>query len=377
MADYNFKEETRSEKVNGRVKRYKWYSIQVYLGKDADGKKKYQRFSGRDKNELLRQIAQAEAELKEVKEKAEIKTLGEALEEYIVSRTAVASPSTIRGYRVIQNNAFLELQKRDIFSITQMDLQTAVNDYAASHSPKSCRNAHGLISAVLQLNRPDFVPHTTLPQKVKKDLYVPDEKEINELYEMLKGTTLEIPFLLASQCGLRASEIAALKLENVFDDHIAIKEACVPGENGSYHTKAPKSYAGYRNVPISANFAKKLRDRAATDTMVCNIKSTNISNSWCKFRDEHKLKKGLGFHELRHHFASKCLLLGMPQKYIAELMGHSSTDMIEKVYQHVFPSAMEEYADKLRAQSEGFSQDTSKKRQQQDNRQPGKPDIKP
>lgn len=39
MADYNFKEETRSEKVNGRVKRYKWYSIQVYLGKSADGKR--------------------------------------------------------------------------------------------------------------------------------------------------------------------------------------------------------------------------------------------------------------------------------------------------------------------------------------------------
>lgn len=92
MADYNFKEETRSEKVNGRVKRYKWYSIQVYLGKDTDGKKVYRRFSGRDKNELLRQIAQAEAELKETKEKSETKTLGEALEEYIVSRTAVCSP---------------------------------------------------------------------------------------------------------------------------------------------------------------------------------------------------------------------------------------------------------------------------------------------
>lgn len=365
MPDYNFKEETRSEKVNGRVKRYKWYSIQAYIGKSADGKKVYKRFSGRDKNELLRQIAAAEAELKEVKEKAETKTLGEALEEYIVSRTAVASPSTIRGYRVIQKNAFAELQKRDLFKITQMDLQAAVNEYAAGHSPKSCRNAHGLISAVMQLNRPDFVPRTTLPQKEKKELYVPDEKEINQLYEMLKGSTLEIPFLLASQCGLRASEIAALKLENVFDDHISIKEACVPGENGSYHTKAPKSYAGYRDIPISEDFAKKIRDRAATDTMVCNIKSTNISNSWCKFRDDHNLKKGLGFHELRHHFASKCLLLGMPQKYIAELMGHSSTDMIEKVYQHVFPSAMEEYADKLRAQTEGFSDNTAPIRQHQ------------
>lgn len=31
-------------------------------------------------------------------------------------------------------------------------------------------------------------------------------------------------------------------------------------------------------------------------------------------------------------------------------MGHSSTDMIEKVYQHIFPSAMEEYGNLLRQQ---------------------------
>lgn len=106
MADYNFKEETRSEKVNGRVKRYKWYSIQVYLGKDADGKKKYQRFSGRDKNELLRQIAQAEADLKEVKEKAETITLGEAMTRYIENRRAISSPATIKGISLYEISIF-------------------------------------------------------------------------------------------------------------------------------------------------------------------------------------------------------------------------------------------------------------------------------
>ena len=171
MADYNFKEETRSEKVNGRVKRYKWYSIQVYLGKDTDGKKVYRRFSGRDKNELLRQIAQAEAELKETKEKSETKTLGEALEEYIVSRTAVCSPSTIRGYRSVQRNALSELQNRPIDEISQIELQKFMNEYAKTHSPKTCRNVHGLLSSILQNNRPGFTIKTTLPQKELSDIY--------------------------------------------------------------------------------------------------------------------------------------------------------------------------------------------------------------
>jgi len=60
--------------------------------------------------------------------------------------------------------------------------------------------------------------------------------------------------------------------------------------------------------------------------------------------------QNLNSHALRHHYASKCILLGIPQKYITELMGHSSTDMTEKVYHHIFPSAMEVYSDKLRDQ---------------------------
>ena len=63
---------------------------------------------------------------------------------------------------------------------------------------------------------------------------------------------------------------------------------------------------------------------------------------------------------MRHHYASKCLLIGMPQKYIAEIMGHSSTRMIEQVYQHVFGSAMEEYANKIRNKMDDFCKNYSK-----------------
>ena len=360
MADYNFKEETRSEKVNGRVKRYKWYSIQVYLGKDTDGKKVYRRFSGRDKNELLRQIAQAEAELKETKEKSETKTLGEALEEYIVSRTAVCSPSTIRGYRSVQRNALSELQNRPIDEISQIELQKFMNEYAKTHSPKTCRNVHGLLSSILQNNRPGFTIKTTLPQKELSDIYVPDEKEISQIAELIRGNPLEIPFLLATQCGLRESEITALNISNVHDDYIMVTEAYVLDENGVYQKKAPKSYAGYRKIPISKAFANILCKAADEDGRVVAMRSINICNNWIRFRDKNGFDENMNFHALRHHYASKCLLIGMPQKYIPEIMGHSSTRMIEQVYQHVFGSAMEEYANKIRNKMDDFCKNYSK-----------------
>ncbi len=67
-----------------------------------------------------------------------------------------------------------------IGDLTQESIQIAINVMAAKYSPKTCRNAHGLISAALRVYRPDFVLHTTLPQKSKREIYVPDEREIAE-----------------------------------------------------------------------------------------------------------------------------------------------------------------------------------------------------
>ncbi len=201
----------------------------------------------------------------------------------------------------------------------------------------------------MSVYRPDFTLHTTLPKKEHNDIYVPDNDEMAEIHKMAAGTINEIPVFLAAECGLRASEIAALKTENVTPDFILVKEAQVLDENNQAKTKAPKSFTSYRQVPITENVYKYLLEHSV-DGRVCLSQNNNICNNWNKFRAKHQINKNLNFHALRHHFTSKCLLLGIPQKYITELMGHSSTDMIERVYQHIFPSAMEQFAQKIRDQ---------------------------
>lgn len=119
--------------------------------------------------------------------------------------------------------------------------------------------------------------------------------------------------------------------------------------------KAPKSVAGYRKIPISAELYTMLKDKAI-DGRICVLNSSDISSRWGYFRSKLGLNPQCNFHALRHHFASRCLLLGMPQKYTAEIMVHSSLKMIEDVYQHTFPSAMEMYANKLREQNSSFMQ---------------------
>lgn len=315
--------------------------------KNIDGTRSFKSFTAADKKEA--EFMALEYENAHNLENTPDITLEAAARRYIESKRNVTSPSTIRGYQAIIRSYVPELLPRHLKSITQEDIQISINNMAKKYSPKTCRNVHGFISAVLGAYRPDFTLHTTLPQKIRHDIYVPDVDEIKHILKLAKGTINEIPIFLAAECGLRASEISALRTENVKSDKIIIKEALVLGDDGEEHLKAPKSWSGYRSIPISETAYNRLIS-SAENGRVCPRKAVNICNNWDKFRKKHGIDERLNFHALRHHYASKCILLGIPQKYIAELMGHSSTDMIEKVYQHIFPSAMEEYGNLLRQQ---------------------------
>lgn len=268
-------------------------------------------------------------------------TVKQAIDRYIESKTAVLSPSTIYGYKKANQRYLYILHDVKIAKLDQELIQRAINKLSYCYSPKTVRNAYGLLHASLQMFAPDFVYRISLPQKIKSSFYVPDENEIKVIYKLIKNTELEIPFLLASQCGLRPSEICALTKDCITADGLEIRKAVVINEHGREVYKPPKSYAGYRTIPISPLLRDKLMN-TPDKKRICVISSNKISRDWNSFLRKHGLHI-FRFYSLRHYYASQALLLGIPQKYIAELMGHSSIDMIEKVYQHTFPSAMEEF----------------------------------
>ncbi len=329
----------------------KW-RVLLFVGKDENDKRKYRSFTADTKKEaefLAAQYNQLHIEVN----RSEL-SLREATERYIKSKENILSPSTVRGYYVILRNYLPKLFSTKIKALNAETIQTAFNDFAKEYSPKTCRNAHGLISTVLKAERPDIMLGTTLPQKEKYDIYVPDEREITDILILVSGTRIEVPFILATQCGLRASEISGLEMSCVFEDHIEIRQARVEGSSGVV-LKKPKSFSGFRSIPISREIYDFLVEKTDGER-VCPMTPTDISSTWGKFRASHGIDLKCNFHALRHHFASRCLLLGIPQKYIAELMGHNSLDMIEKVYQHVFPSAMAEFAEIIRKQDTAFMQ---------------------
>lgn len=276
-------------------------------------------------------------------------TVKQAIDRYIESKYAVLSPSTVKGYMIVKRNQLQNLMDVKLSDLNSELYQSAINGDMLKYSPKSISNAVGLVNAAVKMFAPEIRSklYVTKPQKIKTSFYIPEKEEIDMIYNRIKHSNPNLlkPFLLASQCGLRPSEISALSGDCICKGQIEIKAAIVLDHQGHPIRKAPKTYAGYRSIPISPQMEKVLLKNSNNrkESICGGMTAKEIGNEWRKFFDTNTDLYYFKFYALRHYYASKCLLMGIPQRYIAELMGHSSTNMIERVYQHVFPSAMQKY----------------------------------
>lgn len=270
-------------------------------------------------------------------------TVGEAIDKYIESKDAVLSPSTIRSYKSIRANSIGHLESVQLDELTQEAVQRHINAIAKGSTPKYVRNVHGLLSAALSLYRPDFVLHTTLPQKEKKEIQIPTMDEVQFLADKAKGSQFELPFLLATWMGLRTSEIRGLTWECVEGDTLHIKQAMVEGENGAV-LKTTKSYSGNRKIRIPPYIKELLDNQPRKDEYVIHYTRNALYNHLRRMCDRYGLPH-YRFHDLRHVQASVMLALGVPDKYAMERMGHASANMLKTVYQHTMKSKSEEVAD--------------------------------
>lgn len=149
--------------------------------------------------------------------------LGEAMDDYIEKRSAVLSPATVREYKCSRKRDLQGLMDKKIQSITQVMIQDEINLEAISHSPKSVKNMHGLLSAVMGVYRPDFTLRTDLPKKARPKIYVPSDDDVTRLIRAVEGTSLEIPVLLAAFGPMRRGEICALDFESYTWKHCSCR----------------------------------------------------------------------------------------------------------------------------------------------------------
>ena len=256
-------------------------------------------------------------------------TVGEAVDRYCESKNAVLSISTISGYQKIRRNQFKTIENVKLSSMTRESIQRWTNELARDKSPKTVKNAHGLLTAILGEYYPDINVNTTLPQKERKDIIVPTEEDIKKILKEAEGTQYELFILLAIWMGLRMSEIRGLKWENIQDNTMMIRRAMV--DEGE---KTTKTYTSQRDLPIPDRIAKLLEKTPHDSEYVIPKDRHYIYDGFQIVCRKAGVSQHYRFHDLRHINASIMLKERIPNKYAQERMGHATENMLKTVYQH-------------------------------------------
>jgi hypothetical protein len=98
-------------------------------------------------------------------EKRSTMTVGEAIDRYISEKSKVLSPYTIKGYKTIRKNYFKSLMDINLTDLEQSDIQQAIIlEQILGKSPKTIKNANGLLTAALGKYRPKFHTEPKLPK---------------------------------------------------------------------------------------------------------------------------------------------------------------------------------------------------------------------
>ena len=285
-------------------------------------------------------------------------TVAQAMEAYIKSKNAVLSPSTLLGYKRIKDNYLQSIMDKNINKLTQEEVQIAVNqDAARGIGPKTLRNAHGFLSIVLRMYRPNFALSTTFPQKTHYEVNIPEEDDMRKIWLAVKGTQYELPILLACWLGLRMSEVRGLKFSDIKDGRIHVQRAIVRGvpkdpkstKKTESREKLTKSYSGDRWIMLPEEISKLIEQQPRKSEFICPCCESAIYKNYKKACE----KAGVTptrFHDLRHFEASEAHSIGIPDEYQVKRLGHKTDHMLKTTYRHVMKAKEDPFAEAINAQ---------------------------
>ena len=200
-------------------------------------------------------------------------------------------------------------------------------------------------------------------QRPKKKRYVADvynARELEELFEAVKGHTLELGVILAAFYGMRRSEAVGLKWSAVdFNRKIitikhTVTQTCVNGKVTMIEKDSTKTKSSYRTLPLVAPFEALLKtlkekqeynlcgscynteylDYIYVNEMGDLIKPGYLTQAFPDFLKRHGMRP-IRFHDLRHSCASLLYANGVSLKEIQEWLGHSDIATTSNIYTHL------------------------------------------
>ena len=225
-------------------------------------------------------------------------------------------------------------------------------------------NIHKALKYAVKIDLIDVNPADKV-ERPKKDRYVGsfyDADEVNALFEVAKGTKLELPILFGAFYGLRRSEAIGLRWDAIdFDQNtITIRHtvtSCdLDGKRILVAADTTKTKSSMRTLPLVPFMRERLlalKDEQEDNRRLCGrtyikdyigyvcvneigdlIKPHYVTESFPKLLKANGLRH-IRYHDLRHSCASLLLANGVPMKQIQEWLGHSDFSTTANIYAHL------------------------------------------
>lgn len=250
--------------------------------------------------------------------------------------------------------AILRLHLRPAFGAKPLDAITLLDverfkaaQLKAGRKPKSINNCLTVLHKLLAVAREWGHP---VPPLAMKWLKVPapgfDFLDLDEAPRLLAAApegTFGTMIGLALHTGLRQSELLALEWQDcdLVAGRLLVRRAIVRGVVGT-----PKNGKG-REVPLNDDAVAMLRRHKNLRRLVFTPAGADrhLTKGECKHPLWGACRRAglreLGWHALRHTFASHLVMRGAPLKAVQELLGHATIEMTMR-YAHLAPAARRE-----------------------------------
>ena len=268
--------------------------------------------------------------------------------------------STIGPYFRKKELTLKELEARHIQQFYTEKLKTV--------TPNSVIHYHAVIYQALKYAmKTDMVPQNVAMKvdRPRKNSFQPtflDAEQMQKLFEVVKGTRLELPVLVAAFYGLRRGEVLGLKWDAIDFNRgtLTIKrtvtEATIDGTMKIIEQDSAKTKSSLRTLPLVGSFRdyfQKVKEAQELNKKVCGncynydydgyvfvnelgerMRPNYLTEYFPKYIAKHGMPK-MRFHDLRHSCASLLLANGVPLKQIQEWLGHSDFSTTANIYAHL------------------------------------------
>lgn len=270
----------------------------------------------------------------------ECPTLGKAIDNYISINSNTLSPSTLRGYKIIRDKRFQSYMKQAIDTIRYQEM---VNNEAKQYSPKTVKNAWGLVSKAVK-ETGYSLPAVNLPKVPIPQTEFLDHKQVKTFLKAIKGDDVEAAAILALH-SLRSSELRHISAEDITDNTIHVRGAVVRNDAGKWVDKdTNKNRTSTRDIPI---IIPRLLDLLPKTGKVVTMPEETIRQHLKRICEANNLPV-VSLHDLRRTFASLAAYLQWREETICAVGGwRPGSPIVHSIYIKVSDTAIKEDIKKM------------------------------